>query len=72
MACFADVLYQVLTSKKIDHIKVAYQNSVWNYEIIRRAAKKTVVGIYKVMYTVHCENTLRIGAIECINNESID
>ena len=28
--------------------------------MIRRAAKKTVVGIYKVMYTVHCENTLRI------------
>ena len=26
-----------------------------NYEIIRRAAKKTVAGIYKVMYTVHCE-----------------
>ena len=37
-----------------------------------RAAKKTVVGIYKVMYTVHCENTLRIEAIECINNESLD
>ena len=34
--------------------------------MIRRAAKKTVVGIYKVMYTVHCENTLRIEAIECI------
>ena len=26
----------------------------------------------KVMYTVHCENTLRIEAIECINNESLD
>ena len=30
------------------------------------------MGIYKVMYTVHCENTLRIEAIECINNESLD
>ena len=53
-------------------IKVAYQNSISNYGIIRRAAKKTVVGIYKVMYTEHCENTLRIEAIECINNESLD
>ena len=33
---------------------------------------KTVMGIYKVMYTVHCENTLRIEAIKCINNESLD
>ena len=32
--------------------------------------KKTVVGIYKVMYTVHCEKTLKIDAIEFINNES--
>ena len=24
------------------------------------------------MYTVNCENTLRIEAIECINNESLD
>ena len=31
-----------------------------------------MVGIYKVMYMVHCENTLRIEAIECINNESLD
>ena len=53
MACFADDLYQVLTSKK--QIKVAYQNYISNYEIIRRASKKSVVGIYKVMYTVHCE-----------------
>ena len=45
-------------------ILVAYQNSISNYEIIRRAAKKAEVGIYKVMYTVHCENTLRIEAIE--------
>ena len=36
------------------------------------AAKKTVVGIYIVMYTVHCENTLGIEATECINNESLD
>ena len=54
---FADVLYQVLTSKKVDHIfsknKVAYQNSISNYEIIRRIAKIIVVRIYKVMYMVH-------------------
>ena len=37
-----------------------YQNSISNYEIIRRAAKKTVVGIYIVMYMVHFETTLRI------------
>ena len=33
-------------------IKFAYQNSISNYGIMRRAAKKTVVGIYKVMYMV--------------------
>ena len=33
---------------------------------------KTVVGIYKVMYSVYWENTLRIEAIECFNNESLD
>ena len=27
--------------------------------------------IYKVMYTEHCKTTLRIEAIECINNESL-
>ena len=47
-------------------------NSISNYGIIKRAAKKTVVAIYKVMYTEHCEDTLRIEAIECINNESRD
>ena len=31
------------------------------------------MGIYKVMYTVHGENTLRIEAIECIKmNHLID
>ena len=44
----------------------------FDYEIIRIAAKKTVVGVYKVMYTVHRENTLRIEATECINNEPLD
>ena len=53
-------------------IKVAYQNSISNYGIIRRAAKKTVAVIYKVMYTKHYENTLRIEAIERINNKSFD
>ena len=70
------ILYQVLTSKKVDLIfiksKLLIKTLFSNYEIIRRAAKKTVVGIYKVMYTVHCENNLRIEAIECINNESHD
>ena len=47
-------------------------NYLHNYWIIRRASKKTVVGIYKVINTVHCENTLRIEAIECFNNESLD
>ena len=31
-----------------------------------------MVGISKVMYTAHCENTLRIEAIECIDYESLD
>ena len=31
-----------------------------------------MVVIYNVMYTEHCEYTLRIAALECINNESID
>ena len=72
---FADILYQALTSKKLIiffQIKVAYQTYISNYGIIRTAAKKTVVVIYKVMYTEHCENTSRIEAIECINNESLD
>ena len=43
---------------------LANQTSISNYEIIRRAAKKTVVVSYKVMYTEHCEKTLRIEAIE--------
>ena len=58
MACFADVLYQVLPSKKLIIFlanQIAYQNSISNYEIIRRAAKKTVVVIYRVMFMVHCE-----------------
>ena len=35
---------------------------------------KIVMVIYKVMYTEHCENTLRIEVIQCINNyyESLD
>ena len=69
-------LYLVLTSKNVDHIflqiKIAYQNSISNNGIIWRAAKKTVVGINNVMHKEQCENTLRIEAIECINNESLD
>ena len=52
--------------------QIAYQNFISNYEIIRRAAKKNVVGLYKVMYMVNCESTLRIEAMECINNESLN
>ena len=67
MACFfADVLYQVLTSKKDDYIfrksKLLIKTIAKN-GIIRRAAKKPVVEIYRFMYTEHCENTLRIEAI---------
>ena len=75
MACFADVLHHVLTSKKVDHIfrkSKLLIKTISNYGIIRRAAKKTVVVIYNVMYTEQCKNTLRIEAIECINNESLD
>ena len=32
----------------------------------------TVVAIYNVMCTKHCEYTLRIEAIQCIDNESLD
>ena len=67
MACFADVLYQVLTSKKVDHI---FSISNLLIKPLFRI-KKTVVVIYKVMYMVHCENTFRIEAIECISNESL-
>ena len=76
MACFCRCFVSSFNFYKscsyFKQIKVAYQNSISNYEIIRRAAKKTVVGIYKVMYMVHCENTLRIEAIKGINNESLD
>ena len=63
MVCFADVLYQVLTSKKVEYF---FSKSKLNskYGIIKRAAKKTVVIIYKVMYTEQCEKTLRTEAIE--------
>ena len=37
----------------------------------KKSSKKIVVVIYKVVYTEHCENTLRIKAIACINNESL-
>ena len=58
MVCFCRFFYQVLTSKKLNIFlanKVAYQSSISNYGIIRRTAKKTVVVIYKAMYTEHCE-----------------
>ena len=38
----------------------------------KESRKKAVVVMYKVMQTEHCENTLRIKASECINNESLD
>ena len=51
-------------------IKVAY--GILNYGLMRRAAKKNVVVIYGVMYTEHCEYTLRTETIECFDNESLD
>ena len=45
-------------------IFITNENSGSIYGIIRRSAKKTVVVIYKVMYTEHCENNLRIEAID--------
>ena len=77
MACFLQMFcIKFYLLKKLIifflQIKAAYQNSISNYGIISRAAKKTVVVIYKVMYTEHCENTLRTKAIDCINNESLD
>ena len=39
---------------------------------MKRAAKKTIVVIYRVMYTEHDEFTLRTEAIECIDNESLN
>ena len=64
MVCFCRFFYQVLTSKKLNIFlanKVAYQSSISNYGIIRRTVKKTVVVIYKAMYTEHCENTLKLN-----------
>ena len=76
MACFVDVLYQVLTSKKLI-IFLANQSflsklflELWDNK--ESSKENTVEVIYKVMYTGHCENTLRIEAIESINNESLD
>ena len=39
---------------------------------MERAAKKTKVVIYRVMYTEHEEYTLRTEAIECIDSESFE
>ena len=39
---------------------------------MKRAAKKTIVVIYRVKYTEHDEYTLKIEAIECIHNESLE
>ena len=39
---------------------------------MRRAAKKTVVIIYGVMYTKLYEYTLRTKAITCIGRESLN
>ena len=58
MACFADVLYQVLTSKKLiiflanqSCLSKLYFELSDNKERIRDNCGK----IYTVMYTVHCE-----------------
>ena len=47
MACFADALYQVLTSKKLTIFltnQSCLSNSISNCAVIRRAAKKKNCG----------------------------
>ena len=39
---------------------------------MKRAVKKTIVVIYRVVYTEHDEYTLKTEAIECIYNESLE
>ena len=58
MFCINFQLLNKLT--KILANQVSYQNSISNYGIISRAAKKIVVVIYKAMYTEHCKNTLQL------------
>ena len=70
------VLYQALTSEKavyvIKKIKVANQNYISKYGLMRRAANNTLLAIYGIMYTKYCDKTLRTETIECINNGSLD
>ena len=59
MACFCRCFLPILTSKRVDHI---FSKSNMLIE-----TQKENCGLESiVMYTVHCENTLRIEAIECI------
>ena len=53
-------------------IEVTYRNSISNYELMRRAAKKTVVIIFGVTHAKLYEYTSRTEAFTCIGNESLD
>ena len=73
---FAGFLYQISTSEKFwlffKQIEVTYRNSISNYELMRRAAKKTVVIIFGVTHAKLYEYTSRTEAFTCIGNESLD
>ena len=47
------------------------KNSISTSGLMSRAAKKTVMVIYGVMFTEHCDFTLRTEAIACIDNEPL-
>ena len=57
--CVCKFMYQFLTSEKLviflSNSKLLIKTLISNYELMRRAAKKTVVIIYGVMYTELCE-----------------
>ena len=75
MDCSRRFLYQILTSEKllIYFSKSKLLNkSLFNYGLMRPAAKKTLVVICGVMFTEHCNYTFRTEGIGCIGNESLD
>ena len=73
---FLQVLISVFSFCKVGNIFwqniVTNQISISNYGLMNRAAQKTIVVIYRAMYTKHDEYTLTTEAIECIDNESLD
>ena len=68
--------YPFLTSEKLviffSKSKLLMKNSISNNGLMKRAARKTIVVIYRVMYTEHDEYTLGSEAIECSDNESLE